>query len=1033
MKSLGDKSNPPKAIGLELIAMRKVPPYLAWSTGELGLGLCVCTGVETGEEAVDEGGADVIVVAGEDRVGVEATGVADLQAASSVNIMAILIRIIINLFISRRLHLLHTTKRTFSRRAINGGYPYSGLDHHYRMLAKDCQSVIYAIITSIRVCVPIGIQEDAMEASMLSTKLFIPPLRPGLVSRPRLIEQMQAALDYPLTLVSAPAGFGKTTLLSEWLHHCKTPAAWLSLDESENDPVRFWEYFSASLKAIVPDIGKTFLALLHSSQPVPIEASLIELINDISAFPGDFVLILDDFHFIQAQPIHQGVAFLLEHLPPRMHLLISTRIDPPFPLAHFRGKGMMLEIGADDLRFTLDETIGLFKHMPDVKLTGLDIKALNARCEGWIAGLKMAMLSLRDRNDTSGFIAAFTGSHRYIMDYLIEEVLQRQPPEMRDFLFQTSVLEKLNGPLCNAITGQSNCREILLNLENSKLFMVPLDESREWYRYHHLFAELLRHQLGLKYGEKKAEELHQKASRWYEDSGFPDEAIHHSLAAQSWDRAMQLISVHNLGQIMRGQNLTVINWLQKIPENILQSHHELYLLFGLLIVDRGHIETAERCADYLKKVIQDNDGVLSGRLATLKFFIARTRWDIPRAIEQGKRALSLLMPTDFGWRCTTSMYLGIIQWERGCLIEAEELMNQTYEIAAKLGLKSVAAIALGYLGVITQWRGKLHRAAVLYQQAFELDEKTLFSAFPHIFTFFLKYERNELEEAITHLQRAIELNQTGGFPEILDFAYINLALARTAKGDNAGAIEEMDKSDRYIVSPGASPLSRARNSAWHLRIARMQGGLDAILYWGNRTAEQNLEMPFYMQPNSAVIPLALGEKTKAAKQLEALVDEAVRSGRQYDVTRLRVQQALAAPADDSALAFLTEALTSAGPEGYVRTFVDEGIALAPWLRKAISRGIEPEFVRKLLGIIETEEHARRAKMRGVVTATPGLLGAREMEVLQLLADEISNEAIASRLSISLSTVKTHVHHIIEKLGVRDRSQAVFRAKELKLL
>ena len=375
-----------------------------------------------------------------------------------------------------------------------------------------------------------------MDTTLLATKLFVPPVRPGTVPRARLVAKLKAALSSSLILVSAPAGFGKTTLLTAWIHTSEppVPTAWLSLEESENDPVSFWEYFIATLRTLHPGAGEASLRLLRSSQPAPIEATLSLLINDITAIGGDRILVLDDYHFIRASAVHRGVEFFLDHMPPGMHMVIATRADPPLPLPHFRGKGMISEIRTDDLRLTLEEAADLLSTLGAPALPVEAIKALTAKTEGWAVGLKMAVLSMSGATDIGKFVSDFAGSQRYVMDYLIEEVLERQPEDVREFLLKTSVLERLSGPLCDAVTGGSNGKDMLLRLERANLFVVPLDDSRQWYRYEHLFGELLRNRLETQCGVGAAEEAQRRASRWNEGNGFHEAAINHALAARDW-------------------------------------------------------------------------------------------------------------------------------------------------------------------------------------------------------------------------------------------------------------------------------------------------------------------------------------------------------------------------------------------------------------------------------------------------------------------------------------------------------------------
>ena len=356
-----------------------------------------------------------------------------------------------------------------------------------------------------------------METPLLATKLNIPPVRPQIVPRPRLIEKLKEGLSYNLVLISAPAGFGKTTLVSEWirLSQPQIQAPWVSLDEADNDPVRFWDYFIAALKMHWPATNESTSAMLHSPQPYPSESILTALINDLTTVSDDFAVVLDDYHLIKNEAIHAGMTFLLEHMPPKMHLIIATRVDPELPLSRFRGRGTMLEIGADDLRFTLDETGALLQGLLGVTLSPEDIRALLERTEGWVVGLKMAALSLRGQQDVRSFLSTFTGSQRYVMDYLMEEVLKQQSEQVQDFLLKTSVLERLSGSLCDFVVEGGDSAEMLRELERKHLFIVPLDESRQWYRYHHLFADLLRHQLKVKSGAKEVSRLHQRAGQWY--------------------------------------------------------------------------------------------------------------------------------------------------------------------------------------------------------------------------------------------------------------------------------------------------------------------------------------------------------------------------------------------------------------------------------------------------------------------------------------------------------------------------------------
>jgi len=562
-----------------------------------------------------------------------------------------------------------------------------------------------------------------METSLLATKLFVPPARPGLVPRPRLMERLQTALTCRLTLVSAQAGYGKSTVLTQWISENRPPggAAWLSLDEGDNDPVRFWDYFIAALRTLRPTTGETALALLRSPQPYPTESVLTALINDLANESSDYVVVLDDYHLIKAEAVHAGVTFLLDHLPPKMHLVIATRADPHLPLAHLRGRGQMEEIGADDLRFTAEETADLLKRIQGPALSGEDIAALNARTEGWAVGLTMAALSMGKRKDVQGFIATFTGSQRHVMDYLMEELLKQQPAEIRDFLLQTSILERLSGPLCDAVTGRSRSQETLIELESSfGGFLVPLDESRQWYRYHHLLAELLRHQLERVSEADKVTQLHRRASRWYEDNKFPDDAIHHALVPGDSEKAMRLIYAQSEERIRRGEMRTLLNWLQLIPDEILHTHPRLYSQYGNVLVTAGQFDAAEAALSYLEQTAQ-GDANLQGEVAVSQATLARRRGDISLAIELAEKSLSLLSPDNLPTRARASLVLGfVVRDDPGLFEKAWSRLTDAYDMARRVADYWVAASAASYLAQILWLRGKLNASAQLSREAIDL-------------------------------------------------------------------------------------------------------------------------------------------------------------------------------------------------------------------------------------------------------------------------------------------------------------------------
>jgi LuxR family transcriptional regulator, maltose regulon positive regulatory protein len=570
-----------------------------------------------------------------------------------------------------------------------------------------------------------------MDAPLLATKLFVPQPRPGLVARPRLIQRLNDALSSGMVLVSASAGSGKTTAVVQWVLQTKknTPVAWVSLDDGDNDPVRFWDYFIAAFKIFKPVAGEAASTILHSGQSYTTEGLLTSLINDIADISKNFVIVLDDYHLIKSDAIHTALAFLLDHIPPMMHLVVATRADPPLPLPHFRGRGTLVEIGADDLRFTDEEAARLLREILGTPLSAEQTAALNAHTEGWVVGLKMAALSMRGEKDIQSFIAGFTGSHRYVMDYLVEEVLKRQTEEVRDFLLQTSVLGRMTAPLCDFLTGGNRGRDMLMELDRANLFLVPLDDTRQWYRYHHLFAELLRHQLEMHYGTDMVTRPHKRASEWYEENKLPDDAIYHAMAARDWDKGMKLIGAESESRLKRGEWNTLLKWFQAIPDEILRSRPRLYSQYGNVLVTAGQLEAAENVLSYLETTAQQDAGLL-GEVALFRAILAKERDDVPNQIEQLQKALLLLPSNETAYRARASYLLGLIEYNAGQLEEAQSLLTDAYRKASEAADYWVWARAASHLGMTLWLRGKLQSASVMAKQAAETAGRSPVAAPP---------------------------------------------------------------------------------------------------------------------------------------------------------------------------------------------------------------------------------------------------------------------------------------------------------------
>jgi LuxR family maltose regulon positive regulatory protein len=875
--------------------------------------------------------------------------------------------------------------------------------------------------------------------NLLKTKVRVPQLRPGTVPRTRLLERFNTCIGCNLVLVSAPAGFGKTTLVAQWAYENQPqrPVAWVSLDESDNDPVRFWSYLVHALQSLFPSTGKVSLSLLHSSQPAPIEPVLTALLNDLSTETEDIILVLDDYHFINNRSIHNGIIFLIEHLPDNLHLVVASRADPPLSLARFRGKGMMMTIGADELRFTKGEAASFFEKVDNPKLSGDEVLALNTRTEGWAVGLMMAALSVRQQQQVSSFIRDFSGSQRYILDYLVEEVLNQQEAEIRNFLLQTSILEKLSAPLCNYVAEHDNSREMLSSLERRNLFLVPLDVSEKWYRYEHLFADFLRHQLGVESGVERVRLLHGRAGKWYEENGFPDDAIDHYLLAREWKKAIGLIKAKVDRKFRSGEFMTVVNWVKKLPEDIWREDLPFCHGYAVALMSTLQLDTADSILDLIETSAAKRGIDLHGSNDSARCMVAFFRRDISRAMELGSKAIMSLPPESGDARSGVALVMSGVQLDKGLLKEARQLLSAALVDASIAGNQVNAFWASAGLGRIDHTCGNLHKAAEHYRQAIGTLENFPYIAAAHNGLAYLLYEWNDLEQAEYHLGRAIELARKVGSVSSLEWSYYEMARIRLIKGDDIGFSEYLTEADR-IVKDNRSPQLKAVQAANHVRIAILRNDMTDI---ANRESPLN-EYSKHLQPFTSFlsyipvrVTVARGHKAEAGEQLQTMYRNAAAASAGNVMIVARLYEALVAADENTAVTLLGEALTMAEPQGYVRTFVDEGRRLVPLLQQSALRGITPEYAGRLLDIIKEENPLRMKMESGQPTANvvPGLLSERETDVLREAAAGLSNREIADKLIISPNTLKTHLRHIYDKLNVDDRARAIARAKELRLL
>ncbi len=860
---------------------------------------------------------------------------------------------------------------------------------------------------------------------LLSSKLCVPPLRSQIVLRPRLTDKLESGGNNKLTLVSAPAGYGKTTLVTEWLDQGKYLVTWLSLDEGDNDPRRFFVYLIAALQQVNQGIGKAVQAMLVSPQPPPDEVVIGTLVNEIAAVPEPFILVLDDYHVIHTPPIHKQIASLIEHQPSQMHLVLITREDPLLPLSRLRARGQMLEIRQAGLRFTADETADFLKRVMGLALGKDEIAALERRTEGWIAGLQLAALSMQGRDDLQGFIQAFTGSSRFILDFLIEEVYQCQSPEVKEFLLKTSILDRLSGSLCNAVMDIRDGQETLEALEQANLFIVPLDQKREWYRYHRLFAELLRDRLQLSFpGE--INQLQQQASTWFEAQGYTTEAIQHALAAKDWERAARLIGQAANGLLKRGELVTLIGWFEKVPEGIIRSQPDLWMSYTWALLLSGRLDEAEDLLLQLEE-IGDSAPLLLGQVTAAQAYAARARGDNRRVIEKSEQALGLLPEDDIAARGLLSLNLGMVYWSEGQLREAVPALNEAQSLAVLAENHYAGLTAQIYLARTLAVQGALQQAEERLGEIIRAGENIPVTIMAYYYLGNIYYEWNDLRKAWEYLEEGLDKSRYSWNVELQIPGHILKAFLLLAGGNTLGALAEAET--LYAVSGefGAVPL--ARSMACFAQIALAMGDQATARGWIEQMPENVDAHSFYCFLGLTRIRLLLaeGRKFEAKKELSACYERAREAGWGYAFITTLTLRALAAEREESALGFLTEALHLAQPEGFIRTFADAGPSLVPLLHEAARRGVMPGYVGQILEACD-DRHKQPAT---VPLVEP--LSERELEVLRLVSAGLSNREIAEKLVISKGTAKSHVHNICGKLGVRNRTEAASRAKVLGLV
>jgi LuxR family maltose regulon positive regulatory protein len=899
--------------------------------------------------------------------------------------------------------------------------------------------------------------------SLVSTKLRPSQARPKLVARPRLTASLEREAGRKLTLISAPAGFGKTTFLGEWLRERargEGSVAWVSLDESDNDPARFLSYLVAALQTVEEEIGEGVLSSLRAPGSPPVKALTGALINELADIQGNSAIVLDDYHLIDSDNVHGIVSFLLERLPSNVHLVISSRIEPPLPLARLRARSQIVELNADDLSFTRKEAAAFLQDTMELNLSDEDVAALDERTEGWIAGLQLAALSMRNRKDVPGFVRAFSGSHRDVLDFLTEEVLDQQSERMRLFLLETSILQRLTGELCDALTDREDGQEMLESLERENLFVVALDDERRWYRYHHLFADFLRNRLKRESPER-IKELHLRAASWYERSGWTSEAVEHALAAGDVEWAARLVERNAQALFQRSEGATVNRWVTSLPSRLVRSRPQLSLARAILALLGGRVDEvepllsdAERALATVEEAPVDEAARglanVPGTVAMLRGWLALQRGDVEPAIQFARLAIAHADEEDRYLRFFTSWTLAVAKQMQGRVGEAEDALAELAADPWASGRHPYFAVRTYYtLGQVQLTQGRLSAALQTCRQALELATEAGRPALPaagvaHVGMAEVLCECNELDAALGQAMRGVALCRQLGYDEWLGTGLASLARIRQARGDQAGALEAIGEAERLVPSTVVDIILPV--AVQRARLLLAQGKVEDAARW---CAERGLSVedePSYLREREhlvlARVLLAQEKPDQALHLLERQLEKAQeqrRNGSEIEILALQAPALWEEGERERAASTLTRALALAEPEGYVRTFVDEGPKIATLLSEMLQahQGRHQErpdrpsahYIRKLLAALELAASG----VTWPSAELPEPLSERELEVLQLIEAGKSNRRIAKEMFVSLGTVKTHIKHIYRKIDAHSRTQALVRARELNLL
>lgn len=898
-----------------------------------------------------------------------------------------------------------------------------------------------------------------MRLPLLATKLHIPPLRTELVSRPHLVWCINESIAGKLTLIAAPAGFGKTTLLTEWIAQYRLPVAWLSLDKSDNDPFRFWSFFIAALQTVTPDIGLAALDMLQSTHTPDLETILISLLNELQQQPGELVLVLDDYHLIDAPPIQDSLIYLIDHMPGQLHLVISSRGVPPWPLARWRVRHELNELRPVDLRFTYAESAQFLNQALGIQLAQQEIDVLQSRTEGWIAGLHMAVLSMQARLKAQGlsgishFIESFSGANRFVLDYLVEEVINQQRPDYRDFLYETSLVDQFCPSLCNAITLREDSDHFLTQLEQSNLFLVPLDDEGEWFRYHHLFADLLRKQLKATQPGRLAE-IHQRASQWYAGQNLLSEAIHHALEAKDFVRVNELVTGNALAIIEHANLRQVLSLFEELPQREFDAKPWLCVAYAWV---KAYADPTTGLDPILQQAEQCLKGIaeattrkrLAGQLAAIKAYVAWLKGEANQALEFAQAALESLPEDDLRIRCHVWQTQGLALQFLDELPEAIQSFETALSAARQAGWVQETFFASTSLAFVNILQGHLRKSFAISQQVLSLasaagspglDNPILAHTYANLSM--VQREWNDLASAIQNAWQGVALAEKWKQADAIHVTLTSLSKALSAAGQDEEALTVNARARQLAdnVSAWFFQISICDEILLHLARRDLPAATEAFARVEHLVDEKTRDTYLFTK---AFLLNAQGRYSDLLVLLEEALEGILRRGEVWFWMKLLPLRAVALQAQGrtrEALGVLDQCLARAEPDGYVRIFVELGTPMRNLLRLAASRENQTAYIYQILAAYELPEApelslAPAPSQPTSISLSDSLLeplSPRELQVLHLLNSPLTNEEIGRELFVSVNTIRTHIRNIYAKLGVNRRMDAVRRAKTLNL-